>query len=128
MSLVKKDVKRNRTKRVDLKGLYAVPHEIAYEKGKPRPEVYGYVTRRSPYICKAQKMGDKKPPAFMQDMTGGKVPRAMKDRILAFWGDKNNQNKQACYLVERSLYDEMIEAQRHPAAKKPAAKKRAAKK
>lgn len=44
MSLVKKDVKRNRTKRVDLKGLYAVPHEIAYANGKPRPEVYGVVT------------------------------------------------------------------------------------
>ena len=28
MSLVKKDVKRNRTKRVDLKGLYAVPHSM----------------------------------------------------------------------------------------------------
>lgn len=118
MSSVKKDVKRNRTKRVDLKGLYAVPHEIAYEKGKPRPGVYGYVTRRSPYICRAQKMGDKKPPAFLQDMTGEKVPTVMKNRILAFWGDSNNMYKQSCYLVERSLYEEMMEAHK-PAAKKP---------
>ena len=66
----KKEPNRNREKDRNLDGLYAVTNEYAYKNGKLRPEVYGYVTKDLPYICKpASKQG--KPPQFKQDMTYG---------------------------------------------------------
>lgn len=99
---------RNRKKNINLAGLYAVPNEIAYKNGKPRPEVYGCVTKNTPYICKADAQSSGKPPRHVSDMTGDKVPKVLKNRMLAFWADKNNAGKSTCYLVEKSLYEEMV--------------------
>jgi len=104
----KKDPNRNRTKKVNLAGLYAVPHDIAYENGKPRPGVYGYITKDTPYICKARESGSTKPPQLVSDMTGDNVPKVLKNRMLAFWGNKQNSQKKICYLAEKSLYEEML--------------------
>ena len=105
----KKNPVRNREKRINLKGLYAVPSEIAYQNGKPRPEVYGYVNKDTPFICKAQVNGSQKAPQFLSDMTGNNVPDVLKNRMLAFWHDKHNSSKSVCYLVEKSLYLEMVQ-------------------
>ena len=95
-----------------LSGLYAVSRDVALSAGgKPRPGVYGMVTRDTPFITKPKaKPGSK--PKYLRDMTDGSVPTALKDRILAFWDDPNNDRKEHCYLVEKPLYDEMTAAQR----------------
>lgn len=60
---------RNREKDRNFAGLYAVTNEYAYKNGKLRPEVYGYVTKNLPYVCKpSSKQGQ--PPQFKHDMTG----------------------------------------------------------
>ena len=109
----KKNPNRNRKKNINLAGLYAVPSEIAYQGGKPRAEVYGYVTKDTPYICKAQERGSIKSPQLVSDMTGDKVPKVLKNRMLAFWADKHNKTKNVCYLVEKSLYEEMLQRNKH---------------
>ena len=103
---------RNRKKNINLAGLYAVPYNVAIKNGKPRPEVYGCVTKNTPYICKAESPGSAKPPRFVSDMTGDKVPKVLKNRMLAFWADKNNSGKSTCYLVEKSLYEEMMRSRK----------------
>ena len=100
---------RNRKKNINLAGLYAVPREIAFDGDKPRAEVYGYITKDTPFICKAQSGGSVKSPQLVSDMTGDKVPKVLKNRMLAFWADKNNKSKSVCYLVEKSLYLEMLQ-------------------
>ena len=100
---MKRDVKRNR-KDKNLAGLYAVSHDTAFKNGKLRKGVYGMVDKMTPYICKPAESKKGKPRKFVRDSTD--IPKACKDRILAFWDDKNNANKRACYLAEKSLYDE----------------------
>lgn len=101
---MKSDVQRNR-KDKNLAGLYAVSHDIAYKNGKLRKGVYGAVSRDTPYICKPGNKQRDKPRTFVRDSTD--IPKTCKNRILAFWDDKNNRGKTACYLVEKSLYEEM---------------------
>lgn len=101
------DKDRNRNRNINLAALYALPHDVALEDGKPRDGVYGCVTKNTPYICKAQPDGSRKPPQYLRDMTDPKVPTVLKNRILAFYSDPNNKQKGTCYLGERSLYDEL---------------------
>lgn len=49
-------------------------------------------------------MKNGKPRTFVRDTTD--IPKACKNRILAFFDDKNNKGN--CYLVEKSIYDEII--------------------
>lgn len=106
MSKHKRDPNRNRQKDLNFSGLYAVSNEYAYKDGKLRPEVYGYITKGTPYICKpANKNG--KPPKFMHDMTGDDVPKVLKGRMVSFWADPNNRNRKQCWLAEKSVYEEM---------------------
>lgn len=104
MSIQKKDVKRNR-KDKNLSGLYVVSSDIAYSKGKLRRGVYGVIGRDTPYICKPADRLKEKPRQFVRDSTD--LPKACKNRILAFWDSKLNKSKSVCYLAEKSLYDEM---------------------
>lgn len=104
----KQDVKRNR-KDKNLSGLYAVSNEIAFKGGRLRRGVYGVVGRDTPYICKPADRTKGKPREFVRDSTD--LPKACKNRILAFWDDKNNKSKSACYLAEKSLYEEMKQKQ-----------------
>ena len=98
-----KNIKRNR-KDKNLSALYAVSSNVAYINGKMRKGVYGVVSKDTPYIWKpSQKEGQ--PRSFVRDSTD--IPKACKNRILAFWDDKNNSTKRVCYLAEKSLYDEM---------------------
>lgn len=101
------DKDRNRNRNINLAALYALPHDVALAEGKPRDGVYGCVTKNTPYICKAQPDGSRKPPQYLRDMTDPKVPTVLKNRILAFYSDPNNKQKGTCYLGERSLYDEL---------------------
>ncbi len=101
------DKDRNRNRNINLAALFAIPYDVALEDGKPRDGVYGYVTKNTPYICKAQREGSKAPPQYLRDMTDPKVPTVLKNRILAFYSDPNNKQKGTCFLGERSLYDEL---------------------
>lgn len=102
----KKNPTRNREKYRNFAGLYAVTNEYAYKNGKLRPEVYGYVTKDLPYICKpSSKKGQ--PPQFKHDMTGKEVPKVLKNRMLAFWSDDKNRGRKSCWLAEKSVYEEM---------------------
>ena len=97
---------RNREKDRNFAGLYAVTNEYAYKNGKLRPEVYGYVTKDLPYVCKpSNKKGQ--PPQFKHDMTGKEIPKVLKNRMLAFFSDVNHKNKNTCWLAEKSVYEEM---------------------
>lgn len=98
-----KDIKRNR-KDKNLAGLYAVSNVVAYRGGKLRKGVYGVVGKDTPYICKPSDNQRNKPRTFIRDSTD--IPKVCKSRILAYWDDKNNKGKSACYLVEKSLYEE----------------------
>ena len=104
MSIQKKDLKRNR-KDKNLSGLYVVSSDIAYSKGKLRRGVYGVIGRDTPYICKPADRLKEKPRQFVRDSTD--LPKACKNRILAFWDSKLNKSKSVCYLAKKSLYDEM---------------------
>ena len=105
----KKDVARNR-KDKNLSGLYAVTNDIAFQNGKLRKEVYGMIGKDTPYICKPADKSKNKPRSFVRDSTD--LPKACKNRVLAFWDDKNNKKKNSCYLAEKSLYDEMVNKQK----------------
>lgn len=100
----KKDIARNR-KDKNLSGLYVVSNDIAYSNGKLRRGIYGVIGRDTPYVCKPADRLKGKPRQFVRDSTD--LPKACKNRILAFWDDKNNKSKSVCYLAEKSLYDEM---------------------
>lgn len=100
----KHDVKRNR-KDKNLSGLYVISSDIAFRDGKLRRGVYGAIGRDTPYICKPADRVKGKSREFVRDSTD--LPKACKNRILAFWDDKNNKGKSACYLAEKSLYEEM---------------------
>ena len=101
-----KNPTRNREKDRNFAGLYAVTNEYAYKNGKLRPEVYGYISKDTPYICKpSSKKG--RPPQFKHDMTGKEVPKVLKNRMLAFWSDAKNYKRKQCWLVEKSVYEEM---------------------
>lgn len=99
-----KPIKRNR-KDKNLSALYAIPNDIAYKNGKLRSGVYGMVDKTTPYIC-TPASGANKPRRFVRDSTD--IPKACKNRVLAFWDDKNNRGKSVCYLAEKSLYEEMM--------------------
>lgn len=101
---MKKDINRNR-KDKNLSGLYVVSNDVAYKNGKLRKGVYGVVGKDTPYICKPSDKQKDKPRFFVRDSTD--IPKTCKNRILAFWDDKNNKGKSACYLAEKSLYEEM---------------------
>lgn len=119
------NVNRNRNKNKNLAGLYAVPHEYAYQDGKLRPEVYGYISKNSPYICTPGTAN--KPPKYKQDMTGTVVPSVLKNRMIAFWNDKDNARRQQCFLVEKSVYEEMVGHKVGSSSKKSTPKKGARK-
>lgn len=99
---------RNRKKRKNLTGLYAVSYDEAYKDGKLRNEVYGAVDKNGPYVYEPGNPAKDKPRKFLNDMTGRGVPETCKNRILAFWDDKLNKNKRQCYLAEKPLYEEMV--------------------
>ena len=101
---MKKDIKRNR-KNENLAGLYAIPHDIAHKDGKLRKGVFGMVDKTTPFVAKPADKKNGKPRTFVKDMTV--LPKVCKNRILAFWDDKNNKGKSVCYLAEKSLYDEI---------------------
>lgn len=101
---MKKDINRNR-KDKNLAGLYVISSDIAYKKNKLRKGVYGAIDKDTPYIYKPSEKFKDKPRVFVRDCTD--IPKACKNRILAFWDDKNNKRKDVCYLAEKSLYDEM---------------------
>lgn len=101
-----KDKKRSRSN-TNLTALYAVTSEIAYKNGKLRKEVYGAISKDTPFICIPGDKVKNKPRKFKQDLTSSKVPIACKNRILAFWDDKLNKGRSVCYLAEKSLYEEM---------------------
>lgn len=99
-----KKVNRNR-KDKNLAGLYAVSSDVAYKNGKLRPEIYGVVDKKTPYIFKTSAKNGKAR-TFVRDSTD--LPKACKNRILAFWDDKVNKNKQCCYLAEKPLYEQNV--------------------
>ena len=115
-----KNVKRNR-KDKNLAGLYVISNEVAYSNGKLREGVYGVVGRDTPYICKPANSAKGKPRTFVRDSTD--LAKVCKNRILAFWDDKNNKGKSVCYLAEKSLYEEMVGHKVGPASKKTTTKK-----
>lgn len=101
---MKKDIKRNR-KDKNLSGLYVIPNDVAYKGEKLRKGVYGAIGKDTPYIYKPFDKAKGKPREFIRDTTD--IPKACKNRILAFWDDKNNKGKSTCYLAEKSLYEEL---------------------
>lgn len=90
----------------NLSGLYAVSYREALRGGKPREGVYGVVTRDTPFITKPKaKPGSNS--QHLRDLTDSSVPTVLKNRILAFWDNPNNDQKDVCFLVEKPIYDEM---------------------
>lgn len=99
-----KDIKRNR-KKENLSGLYVVDGKTAYKNNKLRKGVLGAVDKSTPFVFKPKDAKNNKPRKFVKDTTS--LPTVCKNRILAFFDDKNNLNKSKGFLVEKSLYDEM---------------------
>lgn len=99
-----KDVKRNR-RNENLAGLYVVDSKTAYKNNKLRKGVLGAVDKTTPFVFKPKDVKNNKPRKFVKDTTA--LPAVCKNRILAFFDKKENVKKRNCYLVEKSLYDEM---------------------
>lgn len=107
--------KRNRREE-DLSALYAVPNDVAIDKnGKLRRGVYGVVRTDLPIVAKPGRDG--KPSTFVQDFAA--LPKACKNRVLAYREDAANARKKNCYLAEKSIYDEARSKKQAAAAPQP---------
>ena len=108
--------KKRQRKDADLAGLYAVPGTIAYDKkGNLRRGVYGVVRTDLPIVAKPGRDG--KPSTFVQDFAA--LPKACKNRVLAYREDAANARKKNCYLAEKSIYDEARARKQAAAAPQP---------
>ena len=102
--------KRQR-KNVNLAGLMVVNSDDAFDKNRMRYKkgVYGTVSKDLPFITKivTSKDGSRRR-KFVKDVTI--LPGTTKERIMAFFDDKQNSKREKCYLVEPYLYDEIMAA------------------
>lgn len=80
---MKTNIKRNR-KDKNLAGLYAVPHDIAYKNGMLRNEVYGVVSKDTPYIYNPANNQRDMPRTFVRDSTD--IPKTCKKSNFSVLG------------------------------------------
>lgn len=102
MSITKRKRKPNTA---NLSALYAIDNKFAYKGDKLKVGVYGVVSKDTPFVYKIVK--NKSGVArreFINNSTS--LPNVCKNRLMAFFDDKDNKNKLKAYLVDKSLYDE----------------------
>lgn len=103
--------RKRKPNEANLAGLMVVNSTDAYDikRGRYKPSVYGIVSKDVPFVSRIvnSKDGTKKR-KFVNDVT--ELPNVTKERVMAFFDDKQNGNREKCYLVERKLYDEIMAA------------------
>ncbi len=103
--------RKRKPNEANLAGLMVVSSDDAFDIKTKRWKngVYGIVSKDVPFISKTtiSKDGTKKR-KFINDVT--ELPNVTKERVMAFFDNKQNSKREKCYLVERELYDEIIQA------------------
>lgn len=88
-------------KKANLAALEVVDSTAAYRGKRLRKEVYGIVSRDTPFIYK--NVVDRKTklnkPKFVNDSTS--LPNVCKQKIITFFDDAKNARKKKCYLIEK---------------------------
>ncbi len=95
-------------KEANLAGLMVISSDDAYDvkHNRFKKGVYGIVDKDLPFVSKTVVQRDgKKRRKYVQDVT--ELPDVAKERIMAFFDVPENKNREKCYLVERTLYDEV---------------------
>lgn len=103
--------RKRKPNEANLDGLMVVNSADAYDvKNKHwKKGVYGIVSKDLPFISKTTVSRDgTKKRKFVNDVT--ELPDVAKERVMAFFDDKQNSKRDKCYLVERQLYDEIMAA------------------
>lgn len=101
--------RKRKPNEANLDGLMVVNSADAYDVKNKRWKkgVYGIVSKDLPFISKTTVSRDgTKKRKFVNDVT--ELPNVTKERVMAFFDDKQNSKRDKCYLVERQLYDEIM--------------------
>ena len=113
---MQKNVNRKRKpNEANLAGLMVVSSEDVWDikRNTWKKGVYGAVSKDLPFITNTvvTRNGLRRR-KFVNDVT--ELPNVAKERVMAFFDDKANTNRSKCYLVEKSLYDEIQRGKRGP--------------
>ena len=91
----------------NLDGLYAVPIEFAKnEDGTFKKGTFGVVTKNDPFVSKNTQIKGTKDFKRSALVNSTDLPTTVKNRMLAFYDDKANKQRNVAVLVEKKLYDE----------------------
>lgn len=109
--MIKYPNRKRKPNEANLAGLMVVSSDDAFDVKNKRWKkgVYGIVSKDVPFISKTTitRNGVKKR-KFVNDIT--ELPNVTKERVMAFFDDKQNSSREKCYLVERQLYDEIMQS------------------
>lgn len=103
--------RKRKPNEANLAGLMVVNSSDAFDVQHKRWKkgLYGIVSKDLPFISQTviSRDGTKKR-KFVNDVT--ELPNVTKERVMAFFDNKQNSKRDKCYLVERKLYDEIMAA------------------
>ncbi len=104
-----KNYSKQQRKPQNLNGLYAVPIEFAKkDDGTFRQGTFGVVTKNDPFVAKQSIIKGTKDFKRSALVNSTDLPNTVKNRMLAFYDDKANKQRNVAVLVEKKLYDEYI--------------------
>ncbi len=101
--------RKRKPNEANLAGLMVVGSEVAWDKfhKRWRKGVYGAVDKELPFITTTVQSKDgTRRRKFVNDVT--ELPNVTKERVMAFFDNKQNAQRSKCYLVDKALYDEML--------------------
>ena len=92
--------KRN-PKKANLSNLTVVDSYSAYNGKKLKHGVYGIVSRNHSVIYKnvVERKSKKLKPKYINDIYS--LTNIAKEKIVAFFDNRQNRNKQKCYLIDK---------------------------
>lgn len=95
-------MKRKRNpKKANLSAITVVDYQEAYNGKRLKSNVYGIVSRNTPFVYKnvIDRKTKKAKPKYINDM--GALTNVCKQDIIAFFDDNKNAKKNKCYLIEK---------------------------
>lgn len=106
LSMAKIVNRKRKPNEANLSGLMVVNSDVAWDfKNRCwRKGVYGAVDKELPFITTTVQSKDgTRRRKFVNDVT--ELPNVTKERVMAFFDNKQNSQRSKCYLVEMSLYE-----------------------
>ncbi len=105
--------RKRKPNEANLAGLMVVNSDIAwdYKNRRWRKGVYGAVDKELTFITTTVQSKDgTRRRKFVNDVT--ELPNVTNERVMAFFDNKQNVQRSKCYLVEKSLYEEMVKGRK----------------